>query len=149
MISFAAYKQIINNNEPCFVEKLAAQAREITIREFGRTISLYTPLYLANYCDNRCVYCGFQHSNTIKRIKLTIQEMELEMQQISVMGIKNILLLTGESRKQTPLSYLVQAVQIASRYFPSVALEVYPLDRDEYYQLYKNGSDGRKLAEAK
>jgi len=142
MISLTELKDILNNNDREFVEDLAQKARETTIQYFGRVVSLYAPLYLSNFCDNYCIYCGFQKNRQVKRKKLTIDEMHREMQKVSAAGIQNILLLTGESREKTPVDYIKGAVQAAKEYFPSISLEVYPLEVDEYRELFSAGVDG-------
>lgn len=142
MITLTELKDILNNNDPQLVEQLAQEARAVTVRYFGRAISLYAPLYLANYCDNFCLYCGFNKEHHIKRTKLTPEQIKLEMEKLSSTGIQSVLLLTGESRSQTPVSYIAQAVTIAKNYFPHISLEVYPMDEDEYQELFHAGVDG-------
>lgn len=124
------------------LEALAQQAQTVTRQYFGKTIGIYAPLYLANYCDNICTYCGFQHSRDIHRIKLIPEQIEQECRAIAVAGIQSILLLTGESRVHTPVSYIAEAIQIVRRFIPHVALEIYPLDTEEYRSLYEAGADG-------
>jgi len=141
LISLEKIKFILENNDPRFVEDLAQKAREITIRYFGRTISLFTPLYLSNYCENQCDYCGFNRLNEMPRKKLSLPEIKSELKTISASGIQNILLLTGGSRKETPVNYLINAVKAAKHYFPSIGLEVYSLEEDEYRILFHNGVD--------
>ena len=118
------------------------EARRLSEQYFGRTISLYAPLYLSNYCSSHCTYCGFHSHNRIKRIKLTDKQMQTEMAFVAQSGIQNILLLTGESYKATPLSYLKTAVAAAQKYFPSISLEVHPMETDEYRELFLSGADG-------
>ncbi len=142
MITLSELKDILADEDPQAIEDLAVKAKTITSRFFGRTISLYAPIYLSNYCDNGCLYCGFRHGLRIKRKKLTFDEMAGEMARVSGAGIQNILLLTGGSRKQTPPSYIKKAVEVAGEYFPSISLEVYPMTEDEYRQLYRSGVDG-------
>ena len=113
-------QKIIANDDPQFLESLAQQAKGIKEQYFGRTITLYAPLYLSNYCTSYCTYCGFHSHHRIQRFKLTAEEMHPEMKFLADQGIENILLLTGESYKATPLSYLKEAVNVAKQYFPSV-----------------------------
>lgn len=124
------------------LEELAQEAARITRQQFGHAISLYTPLYLSNFCSSHCTYCGFHSQNKITRIKLTPKQYEQEMQAIHAQGIRNILLLTGESYKHTPVDYLSTASQIAGKYFQGIALEVHPMQIDEYKTLFINGVDG-------
>lgn len=124
-----------------FLEEMAQQARELTFRYFGSSRSIFTPLYLANYCENYCVYCGFNCHNKINRMKLDAAGMEREMQAIAATGLREILLLTGESRKMSSVEYIAEAVKMARRYFSVVGLEVYPLNTDEYAYLHRCGAD--------
>jgi 2-iminoacetate synthase len=139
---FSQIQEVLENNDPSFVEQLAQKAHATTMQYFGNAMSIYAPLYLANYCDNYCLYCGFQHNRQLERKKLDPSQMHREMEKISAMGMRNILLLTGESRKMTPVSYIKEAVQIAGQYFPSISLEVYPLEEEEYRELFLAGVDG-------
>lgn len=124
-----------------YLEEMAVKARALTWRHFGRAILLYTPLYLANYCENRCLYCSFQAANKIRRRKLTPEEAEAEGRQIAATGLRHLLLLTGESRRHTPVSYLRECVALLSKYFASIGIEVYPLTREEYSLLIESGVD--------
>lgn len=124
------------------LEALARQAQAVTRRYFGKAVGLYAPLYLANYCENSCVYCGFNAGIRIPRLKLTPEEIGKECRAIARTGIQNILLLTGESRRHTPPEYLKAAVETAKCYFPNIALEVYPLETAEYRMLNAAGVDG-------
>lgn len=142
MISLKEIQHILDNNDPSFVENLAQTSRKLTQQYFGRTVSLYAPLYISNYCSSYCTYCGFHSHNRIKRFKLTPQEMHQEMAFISKQGIENILILTGESYQVTPTSYLKEAVEVAKNYFPSISLEVHPMDAKEYRELFETGVDG-------
>jgi len=142
MITQKEINDILNDKSPESVEALANAARKITEQYFGRTISLYTPLYLSNYCSSKCTYCGFNSHNRISRIKLNSDQMHQEMSHIANTGIENILLLTGESYQATPLSYLKEAITIAKQYFPSISLEIHPLETAEYQDLYCAGADG-------
>jgi len=120
----------------------AATAQELTIRHFGKVIYLYAPLYLANFCINSCVYCGFNHANPITRKKLSFEEVEREARIISAYGIRHILILTGESPKETSVSYIADCVRILKQYFTSISIEIYPLDKEQYKQLIETGVDG-------
>lgn len=124
-----------------FLEEMAQKARAETGRHFGNTVYLFTPLYIANYCENYCVYCGFNCYNHISRMKLSMEEIEHEMKIISESGMEEILLLTGESRAQSDVSYIGEACKLASRYFKMTGLEIYPLNTDEYRYLHECGAD--------
>lgn len=127
------------------LELLVNEAEKITRQYFGKTIGLYAPLYISNYCENECLYCGFNAAHKINRKKLSATEIELECQTLQKTGIQNILILTGESRKNSPVEYIKEAVLIAKKYFPYIALEVYPLETAEYQELALAGVDGVTL----
>ena len=124
------------------LEKAARRSHEITLRNFGRTIQLYTPMYLSNYCDNSCVYCGFNTNNKIERRALTLKEVREEAGSIASTGLKTILILTGESRQMSPISYIKDCVRVLKEYFSSISIEIYPLTETEYSLLVSTGVDG-------
>ena len=124
------------------LEGMAQRAHALTKNYFGNTIQLYAPMYLSNYCDNFCLYCGFNLNNNIKRRKLDLEEVGKEAQFISSSGLKHILILTGESRSQSPVSYIQDCVGVIKKYFSSISIEVYPLTEEEYSQLVVGGVDG-------
>lgn len=124
-----------------FLEEIARKASAETRQHFGNSIYLFTPLYLANYCENSCVYCGFSRKQKIRRARLNTDEMEKEMQAIAQTGLEEILLLTGESRKMSDLQYIGEACAIARRYFKMVGLEVYPVNTQDYAYLRACGAD--------
>lgn len=124
-----------------YLEEMAVRAKAETGRHFGNTVYLFTPLYLANYCENYCVYCGFNCYNDIVRKKLGREEMEREMEVIARSGIEEILLLTGESRSKSDLSYIGEACRLAAGYFRNVGIEIYPVNTEEYRYLHECGAD--------
>ncbi len=123
------------------LEKMARRAKIETAKHFGNTVCMFTPLYIANYCENYCVYCGFNCSNKIRRGKLSIDEIESEYKTISETGLREILLLTGESKSASPVEYIAEAVSLAKKYFSTIGVEVYPMNSDEYAVLRKAGAD--------
>ena len=124
-----------------FLEQMAQRARLETSRHFGNTVYLFTPLYIANYCENYCVYCGFNCYNHINRMKLTPEQIEHEMKVIADSGMEEILILTGESRAKSDVQYIGEACKLARKYFRMVGLEIYPVNTDEYRYLHECGAD--------
>lgn len=124
------------------LEDMALAAQRVTLHNFGRTILLFTPLYLANYCDNYCLYCGFNAANVIDRRKLSLGEVEAEARAIAATGLKHLLILTGESRSHSPISYIRDCVTVLRPYFSSISIEIYPLSAAEYGELVGAGVDG-------
>lgn len=135
------FKALLSPAAAPYLEEMAARAKTETGKHFGNTVYLFTPLYLANYCGNYCVYCGFNCYNDIVRKKLTFEEMEREMQVISRSGIEEILLLTGESRTMSDVEYIGASCRLASKYFRNVGLEIYPVNTEEYRYLHECGAD--------
>ncbi len=125
-----------------FLELMAQNAYLLSLHHFGRNILLYTPLYLADYCVNQCVYCGFNTTNQRKRRQLTLEEVRAEAAAISQTGLKHLLILTGESRKHSSVDYIRDCVKILKEYFTSISIEIYPLETDEYAKLIESGVDG-------
>ncbi|MBQ2115352.1 MAG: 2-iminoacetate synthase ThiH [Lachnospiraceae bacterium] len=124
-----------------FIEDMARLAREETRKHFGTSVYLFTPIYISNYCENLCVYCGFNCKNQIRRAKLDFEAIEREMQSIAKTGLEEILILTGESRKMSDVEYIGEACKIARKYFKMVGVEVYPMNTDEYKYLHECGVD--------
>lgn len=123
------------------LEAIAQAARQEKRRYFGNSIHMFTPVYLSNYCDNYCVYCGFNCKNKIRRSHLNVDEIEKELQAVSKSGLQEVLLLTGESRRCSSVEYIGEACRIAKKYFAVTGLEVYPLNTAEYQYLHACGAD--------
>ncbi len=135
------FKALLSPAAEPFLEQMAQKARMETRKHFGNTVYLFTPLYIANYCENYCVYCGFNCYNHINRMKLSIEQIEHEMKVIADSGMEEILILTGESRAQSDVKYIGEACKLARRYFRMVGLEIYPVNTDEYRYLHECGAD--------
>ena len=124
-----------------FLEPIAKLAQAKTRANFGSNITLFTPLYIANYCDNLCVYCGFNANNKIKRAKLSDEEITRELREISKSGLEEILILTGESETNSSVAYIANACVLAKKFFKVVGVEIYPLNSEDYALLHKSGAD--------
>lgn len=124
-----------------FLEDMARAAQYETRKHFGNSVYMFTPLYIANYCENYCIYCGFNCHNKINRAKLNDDEIEKEMAAIAKSGLEEILILTGESKKMSDVKYIGNACKIARKYFKVIGLEVYPMNSDEYAYLHECGAD--------
>lgn len=123
------------------LEEMAQIGSRISQRHFGNAVTLYTPIYISNYCVNNCAYCGFSTKNNIPRVQLSLSEIESEARKISSRGLRHILLLTGESRASSSFEYICDAVKILRKYFSSIGVEIYPLDEPEYRKLVELGVD--------
>lgn len=123
------------------LEEIAQRAQLETRKHFGSSIQMFTPLYIANYCENYCIYCGFNCHNKINRAKLNSEEIEIEMKAIAETGLEEVLILTGESKKMSDVKYIGEACKIAKKYFKVIGLEVYPMNTYEYHYLHECGAD--------
>ena len=110
------FKALLSPAAEPFLEKMAERARLETQKHFGNTVYLFTPLYIANYCENYCVYCGFNCYNDIRRMKLNMEQIEHEMKIIAESGMEEILILTGESRAKSGVEYIGEACKLARSY---------------------------------
>ncbi len=135
------FKALLSPAAEPFLEQMARRARLETSKHFGNTVYLFTPLYIANYCENYCVYCGFNCYNHISRLKLTMEQIEKEMKVIADSGMEEILILTGESRGKSSVAYIGEACKLARKYFRMTGLEIYPVNTDEYRYLHECGAD--------
>ena len=139
--SLEDFKALLSPAAAPFLEEMARKAHGETQRHFGNTVYLFTPLYIANYCENYCVYCGFNCYNHIQRMKLTMEQIQHEMEIIAQSGMEEILILTGESRAQSDVAYIGEACKLARKYFRMVGLEIYPVNTEEYRYLHQCGAD--------
>jgi len=130
-----------------YLEVMAREAQRLTRWNFGRTISLYVPLYISNLCAADCVYCGFaaRSGSREKRVTLKPAEIRRECEKLASMGFQNVLILTGESPHICTLEYIAEAVSIAREYFPAVSVEIYALDENGYRTLCARGLEGVTL----
>ena len=135
------FKALLSPAAEPFLEQMAERARWETSKHFGNTVYLFTPLYIANYCENYCVYCGFNCYNHINRMKLNMDQIEKEMKVIADSGMEELLILTGESRGKSGVDYIGEACKLAKQYFRMVGLEIYPVNSDEYRYLHECGAD--------
>lgn len=135
------FKALLSPAAEPFLEQMAQKAKLLTSEHFGNTVYIFTPLYIANYCENYCVYCGFNCYNHINRMKLTFEQIEHEMDVIAKSGMEEILILTGESREMSDVEYIGEACKLAKKYFRMVGVEIYPLNTEEYKYLHECGVD--------
>lgn len=135
------FKALLSPAALPLLEEIAVCAQKETRKHFGNSVYMFTPVYIANYCENYCIYCGFNCHNKIKRAILTMEEIEKEMAAVAQSGLQEILILTGESRKKSDVKYIGKACKIARKYFRVIGLEVYPMNSDEYAYLHECGAD--------
>ncbi len=127
------------------LEEMAVRARGLTRRHFGRVVSLYVPLYLANFCSNGCAYCGFASDRELPRRQLSADEILRELASLRAMGFEEVLLLTGERTPRAGFDFLLRAVALAAERFHRVTIEAFPMTVQEYGQLGEAGCTGVTL----
>lgn len=126
-----------------YLEQMAQLSRRYTEKRFGRTVSMFIPLYLTNSCTNSCVYCGFHVANKMARTILTPEEMMREYEAIKQLGpFENLLLVTGENPVKAGVPYLAKALDLAKPLFSNLKIEVMPLETEEYRELTRHGMNG-------
>ena len=135
------FKALLSPAALPFLEEIAQKAQKETRKHFGNSVYMFTPIYIANYCENYCIYCGFNCHNKINRAQLNAEEIEKEMAAIAETGLQEILILTGESRNKSTVEYIGEACKIARKYFKVIGLEIYPVNSDEYAYLHECGAD--------
>lgn len=141
VLSIRDFQALLSPAAEPLLERIAKRAQEETRKHFGNSIYMFTPLYISNYCENYCIYCGFNSHNKINRLKLNMEQIEKEMQAISKTGLQEILILTGESRVHSDIKYIGEACRLATQYFNVVGVEIYPTNSDDYAYLNSCGAD--------
>ena len=139
--SIEDFKALLSPAGALYLEQMAQRAKLETAKHFGNNVYFFTPLYIANYCENYCIYCGFNCYNHIKRVQLNMEQIEHEMKVIADSGMEEVLILTGESRAKSSVEYIGEACKLARKYFRLVGVEVYPMNVDEYRYLHECGVD--------
>lgn len=139
--SLEDFKALISPAAEPYLEAMAQAAYQATRQRFGNTMSMYIPLYLSNLCSNSCTYCGFSMDNRIKRKTLNLEDVEREIAAIKMMGFDSVLLVTGEHETKVGIEYFRQVLPIIKKAFNYVAMEVQPLQQEEYEQLIGLGLD--------
>ncbi|MHC4353953.1 MAG: radical SAM protein, partial [Planctomycetota bacterium] len=128
-----------------YLEEMARAAHQLTVQRFGRTIRLYGPLYVSNYCSNSCRYCGFNYENESRRTRLTVEQAVEEANIIAGEGFRDILLVSSEDRKFISTDYLAELASRLRDKFGSISIEIYQMSRDEYARLFAAGIEGVTL----
>lgn len=134
--------KLLNVEDKGAIKLMAQKAQKLTRRNFGKVILLYAPLYIANYCVNGCVYCGFSKLRQYQREKLSLEQIENEIRKMREDGLDSVIILTGEDGRNSSFEYIKSACELATRYFSEVSIEVYPLLEAEYRELNKIGVIG-------
>ena len=140
-LSIKDFQALLSPKAINYLEEIAQKAKLFRERYFGNSVYMFTPLYISNYCDNYCVYCGFNSHNKIKRARLNFEQIEQELKEIAKSGLQEILILTGESERYSDVEYIREACKLARKYFNNVGIEIYPVNVKDYEYLNSCGAD--------
>ncbi len=142
-LSIDDFMALISPAGAAYIEPMAQLSHRYTMERFGKTISLYIPLYVSNACTNQCVYCGFNHNNPLKRVTLTMEQVKAECEAIRELGpFENLLIVSGEFPSLNGVDYLEKVLQAARPYFNNLTIEVMPMKEKDYYRLTQSGLNG-------
>ena len=128
-----------------YLERMAQLSHQLTVQRFGKTIKLYAPLYLSNYCANSCRYCGFNRRSEFERTRLTVDQAVAEADIVAAEGFADILLVSSEDREFVGIDYLCELAPRLRGKFSSISVEIYQADEVEYAKLFKAGIEGVTL----
>ena len=140
--SAAAFQRSLDPMSDTALETLAQRAATLTRKHFGRTMRLFAPLYLSNECINNCAYCGFSRDNAILRVTLTVEQVLAEARHLARLGIRNVLLVSGEHPRFVSNGYLASVIAAVREVIPAVSLEVAPMETQDYRPLVASGAEG-------
>ncbi len=141
-LSLADFAALISPAGSEILETLGRRAHTMTQQRFGKTIRMFAPLYLSNECINNCTYCGFSRDNPILRVTLSLEEVKREADALKAQGFRNLLLVAGEHPKFVSNNYLRDCIALLHEEWPSISLEVGPMETEEYRPLVAAGADG-------
>lgn len=134
---------LISDAADPYLEDMARLSRHFTRERFGKTISLYIPMYVSNACTNKCVYCGFNHDNPMTRTTLTMEQIDAECRAIKKLGpFQNLLIVSGEYPSLCGVDYLEKTLEVCRPYFHNLTIEVQPLKMELYERLTHSGLNG-------
>lgn len=134
---------LISDAADPYLEDMARLSQHFTRERFGKTISLYIPMYVSNACTNKCVYCGFNHDNPMTRTTLTMEQIDAECRAIKKLGpFQNLLIVSGEYPSLCGVDYLEKTLKVCRPYFHNLTIEVQPLKMELYERLTHSGLNG-------
>lgn len=144
-LSFTDFINMLSPAAAPHIEKMRKRSAEIKNARFGKTVRLYSPLYISNYCINNCVYCGFRQSSNQKRKRLSLDEILAEAEVIRGYGIESLLLVSGEDPKAVSVDFFEKATIELKKMFSYISIEIYPMDEKSYRRLFEAGVHGLTL----
>ena len=141
-LTLTDFADLISPAASDLLEPLCRRSQGLTQQRFGKVIRLFAPLYLSNECVNNCKYCGFSRDNPILRVTLSVDEVLREARALKEQGFRNILLVAGEHPRFVSKNYLADCVSALHDEFPSISLEVGPMETEDYRPIVRAGAEG-------
>ncbi|MEX1000820.1 MAG: 2-iminoacetate synthase ThiH [Crocinitomicaceae bacterium] len=138
-VNLEDFKALISPAAEPYLEQMAQKSHQLTLQRFGKTIQMYAPLYLSNECQNICTYCGFSLDVKIERKTLNEQEILDEIKVLKSYGYDHVLIVTGEANKTVGMDYFKRMIPLIKSHFSHIAMEVQPLDQEDYQTLIQLG----------
>ena len=136
------FEELLAPKSDVALEALGQEAHAVTLKNFGRTMRLFAPLYLSNECINNCSYCGFSRDNPILRVTLTVEQVVAEGRHLAQEGFRHVLLVAGEHPKFVSENYLADCVRALAPEFSSISIEVAPMESEQYAGIVEAGAEG-------
>lgn len=137
------FMALVSPAAAAYLEPMAQLSHRYTLERFGKTISMYIPMYVSNACTNSCVYCGFNHNNPLERVTLSLDQVKAECEAIRRLGpFENLLIVSGEFPTLNGVDYLEQVLHVCRPYFNNLTIEVMPMKTDSYARLVGSGLNG-------
>lgn len=102
---------LLEVQSPEIISDIFALARKVKEHIYGRRIVMFAPLYMSDYCVNRCTYCGYNHDHCMTRRKLSQEELAAEVRVLESMGHKRLALETGEDPVNCPIDYVLESIK--------------------------------------
>ncbi|MFM8470291.1 MAG: 2-iminoacetate synthase ThiH [Limisphaerales bacterium] len=141
-LSLENFARLLSPAAGQLLEPLCHRSQAVTQQRFGKVIRLFAPLYLSNECINNCAYCGFSRDNPILRVTLAVEEVRREARALRGQGVRNLLLVAGEHRKVVSGDYLAACTRALHEDWPSLSLEVGPMETADYRPIVAAGAEG-------
>ena len=143
MLDADDFTVLVSEAAEAHLEEMAQLSRRFTLERFGKTISMYIPMYVSNACTNKCVYCGFNHDNPMKRTILTMEQVKAECEAIKRLGpFENLLIVSGEFPSLCGVDYFSKVLEVCRPYFHNLTIEVQPMKQAQYETLVEAGLHG-------
>ncbi|GMO36656.1 MAG: [FeFe] hydrogenase H-cluster radical SAM maturase HydG [Termitinemataceae bacterium] len=101
---------LLTASDPKYLNRIFAIADKIKKHIYGNRIVMFAPLYVSDYCVNKCAYCSYNTAHKFKRRKLTMDEVREEVRILESMGHKRIALEAGEHDSECPIDYIIKCM---------------------------------------